>query len=167
MIPFVKNKGLAFRVKSSKIQGKGAFATKRIAPGRRLVEYTGERIGPKQERLRYIDEDMARHHTFLFSIDDHITIDGAVGGSEARFINHSCDPNCEAVEEDERIYIEAIRNIQPGKEICYDYGFEVDEEDLEEEIPRYPCRCGADKCRGTILKINKRTQKKFKHLLHQ
>lgn len=167
MIKFVKTKGLPFKIKRSKIQGHGAFATKRIAPGRRLIEYTGERIGPKQERLRYIDEEMDRHHTFLFSIDDHISIDGGVGGCEARFINHSCDPNCEAVEEDERIFIESIKNIQPGKEICYDYGFEVDAEDLEEEIPRYPCRCGSENCRGTILKINKRIQRKFKHLLHQ
>lgn len=166
MAKYVKTKGLAFKVRKSKIQGFGAFAIKRIAPGRRLIEYVGERIGPKQERLRYRDEDMDRHHTFLFSVDEHMSIDAAVGGNEARFLNHSCDPNCEAVEEDERIYLESIKNIQPGAELCYDYGFQVDEEDLYEEIPRYPCRCGTGKCRGTILKINKRQQKQFKHLLN-
>ena len=160
-----KSNGLAFRVRKSKIQGYGAFATKRIRPGQRLIEYVGEIIGSAEERKRYRDEDMDRHHTFLFSIDDNFTIDAAVGGNEARFLNHSCDPNCEAVEEDKRIYIEAIKNIQPGVELCYDYGFQVDEEDLEEEVLRYSCRCGTKKCRGTILKVKKKHQKLVKRIL--
>lgn len=156
---------LPFKARRSKIQGYGGFAIRRIRPGQRIIEYTGERITPPEERRRYKDEDMQRHHTFLFAIDDKVTIDGAVGGNSSRFINHSCDPNCEAVEEDKRIYIEAIKNIQPGVELCYDYGFEVDEEDIEEEVLRYPCRCGTRKCRGTILKVKRKYQKLVNRIL--
>lgn len=161
----VKKEKLPFEVRKSKIQGSGGFATRRIRKGQRIIEYIGERIGPKEERKRYRDEEMGRHHTFLFSIDDKVSIDAAVGGNEARFINHSCTPNCEAVEEDKRIFIEAIKNIQPGTELCYDYGFEVDEEDLAEEVLRYPCRCGTKKCRGTILKVKKKHRKMVDRIL--
>ena len=95
---------------------------------------------------------MDRHHTFLFEVDEEITIDGAVDGNESRFINHSCDPNCEAIDEDGRIFIFAARNIQPGVELSYDYQYDLDEPLTEELRLRYPCHCGAETCRGTILR---------------
>lgn len=150
-----KKKKQPFVVRDSGIQGKGVFAVTRIRNGRRLIEYTGERISPEEEAIRYDDEAMERHHTFLFHIDEETTIDGAVGGNDSRFINHSCDPNCEAVDEEGRIYIEAIRTIHPGEELTYDYGFEFNpDEDDPEMISKYPCHCGAPNCRGTILNIN-------------
>src|SRR6266550_1777867 len=95
----------SFEIRSSPIQGLGAFATRRIARGTRLVEYTGERLTPAQADARYPDIPGERHHTYLFAIDDDVVIDAAVGGNDARWINHSCDPNCDAVVENKRIWI--------------------------------------------------------------
>ncbi len=138
-------------VRESEIQGKGVFAKTRIRKGRCIIEYTGERITPDEETRRYDDEAMERHHTFLFHVDEETTIDGAVGGSDARFINHSCDPNCEAVDDEGRIYIYAMKTIHGGDELLYDYNFELDEDDDEEITKRYVCHCGSPNCRGTIL----------------
>ena len=145
-----------FEIRRSPIQGRGAFALRRIRKGTRLIEYTGERISDAEADRRYDDETMRRHHTFLFTLDDRFVVDASRGGNEARFINHSCDPNCEAVIEDGRIYIEAIRTIQPGTELCYDYAYERLEDHTEEDERRYACRCGASNCRGTILAPAKR-----------
>jgi uncharacterized protein len=132
------------------MQGLGAFATRFIPAGTRLIEYAGERLTIAESDARYPDED-GRHHTFLFAIDDDIVIDAAVDGNEARFINHSCDPNCDAVVEDDRIWIETIRDIQPDEELAYDYAYELEERHTPAAKRRYPCNCGAARCRGTIL----------------
>ena len=87
----------------------------------------------------------------MFAIDDGIVIDAAVDGNEARFINHSCDPNCDAVVERERIWIETIRDVEPSEELAYDYAYELEERHTPAAKRRYPCSCGAEKCRGTIL----------------
>jgi SET domain-containing protein len=151
---------LPFELRRSSIQGLGAFATRRISKGTRIIEYVGERITEEESDRRYDDASMKRHHTFLFSLDDGTVIDAAVGGNEARFINHSCDPNCEAVIERKRIYIEAIRTIQPGTELAYDYAYERSD-DCDEETERlYVCRCGSKKCRGTILAPKKGGKRK-------
>ena len=78
-------------------------------------------------------------------------IDAGVAGNEARFINHSCDPNCETVIEGGRVFIEAVRTIQPGEELGYEYGLTWESTDDPDELARYACRCGAAKCRGTML----------------
>ncbi len=143
---------LPFEIRASSIQGLGAFATRRIRKGTRLIEYTGERVTSEEADARYPDDEtQARHHTFLFAIDDDIVIDAAVDGNEARFINHSCAPNCDAVIDDERIWIEAIRDIAPGEELAYDYAFVLEERHTPAAKRRYPCHCGAATCRGTIL----------------
>ena len=148
-----------FAIRRSPIQGKGAFATRHIPRGTTLVEYAGERLTPEESDARYPDDPTERHHTFLFAIDDDIVIDAAVDGNDARFINHSCDPNCDAVIEDGRIWIEAIRDIEPGEELAYDYAYELkpDERHTPKAKLRYPCNCGAHKCRGTML-VSKRTR---------
>ena len=115
-----------FVVRRSSIQGKGAFATRFIHAGVRLIEYTGERLTRAEAEARYPESAEARgerHHTYLFAIDEpeEVVIDAAVGGNAARFINHSCDPNCDAVIEDGRIWIETIRDVAPGEELAYDY----------------------------------------------
>jgi SET domain-containing protein len=133
------------------MQGRGAFATKRIPAGVRLIEYAGERLTPEQADARYPDSPGERHHTFLFAIDDDIVIDAAVNGNEARWINHSCDPNCDAVIEDERIWIETIREIEPGEELAYDYAYVLPERHTPAAKRRFPCNCGAVNCRGTLL----------------
>ena len=140
-----------FAIRRSPIQGKGAFATRRIPKGTRLVEYTGERLSPAQADARYPDVPGERHHTYLFAIDDDIVVDAAVGGNAARWINHSCAPNCDAVIEDGRIWIETIRAVAPGEELAYDYQYVLEERHTPAAKRRFPCSCGARRCRGTLL----------------
>jgi uncharacterized protein len=139
-----------FEVRKSPIQGLGVFANGQIPAGVRLIEYTGQRLSPAEADARYPDSD-DRHHTYLFAIDDDIVIDAAVGGNDARFINHSCDPNCDAVVEDNRIWIETIRDIEPGEELAYDYAYVLEQRHTPAAKRRYPCNCGSANCRGTIL----------------
>lgn len=140
-----------FEVRLSPIQGLGAFATAHIPAGMRLVEYTGERLTPDEADARYPDNSEERHHTYLFAIDDDVVIDAAVDGNDARFINHSCDPNCDAVIEDCRIWIETIREIAPGEELAYDYAYVLVERHTPAAKRRYPCNCRSANCRGSIL----------------
>ena len=145
--------GAAFVIRTSRIAGQGAFAVRKIKKGERLTEYVGERVTHAVADARYPeDKDMPEHHTFLFTINRTTVIDARVGGNDSRFINHSCDPNCESVIQRSRVYIEAIRRIRPGEEITYDYAYVRDgTETEEEETTVYGCRCGAASCRGTIL----------------
>lgn len=142
---------LPFEIRDSPIQGKGAFAIRHIPAGTRLIEYAGERLTPGQADARYPDTPEERHHTFLFAIDDDVVIDAAVNGNEARFINHSCDPNCDAVVEDKRIWIETIRDVVPGEELAYDYRYVLEERHTPAAKRLYPCNCGARTCRRTML----------------
>ena len=141
----------AFEIRESGVHGKGAFATRRIPAGTRLIEYAGERITPAEADRRDPDDRPGPHHTFLFAIDDDVVIDAGRGGNDARWINHSCDPNCDAVVDDGRIWIEAIRDIVPGEELAYDYAYELPERHTPAAKRKYPCSCGAPQCRGTIL----------------
>lgn len=141
-----------FEIRRSRIHGRGAFATRRIKAGTRLIEYRGERISEEEADERYADDDESQpHHTFLFSLDDGTVVDAAVRGNVARWINHSCDPNCEAVIEGDRIFIDALRDIRAGEELFYDYAFVMEERHTKALKARYPCYCGAANCRGTIL----------------
>ena len=140
-----------FEVRPSSLHGLGAFAIRSIPAGTRLIEYAGARITPAEADERYPDDSGAAHHTCLFAIDDDIVIDASVDGNDARFINHSCDPNCDAIVEDGRIWIETIRDVEPGEELAYDYAFILPERHTPEAKRRYPCNCGAATCRGTIL----------------
>ncbi len=133
------------------MQGLGAFATRPIAAGTRLIEYAGERLTPAEADARYPDVAGERHHTFLFAIDEDIVIDAAVDGNEARFINHACDPNCDAVIDVQRIWIDAIRDIGIGEELAYDYAYVLEERHSPAAKRQFPCHCGASTCRGTIL----------------
>ena len=144
--------GQPFVVRSSRIAGRGGFATRDIRLGERVIEYLGERVTHAVADARYDDHAHATHHTFLFAVSRQTVIDAAVDGNDARFLNHSCDPNCEAVIERSRVFIVAIRKIRAGEELTYDYAFTRDgTETDEEEFTRYGCRCGTTKCRGTIL----------------
>src|SRR5215207_5279672 len=140
-----------FELRTSTIQGTGAFAIRTIKKGTRIIEYVGQRISWRTADKRYDDEKMNRHHTFLFTIDDKTVIDAAVKGNDARFINHSCAPNCEAINDRKRIFIEAIKTIPAGTELVYDYQYERSDDHTPEDEKFYKCRCGAPTCRGTIL----------------
>jgi SET domain-containing protein len=141
-----------FVVKRSRIAGRGAFATRDIEKGERLVEYLGERVSHAVADSRYDDHADDAHHTFLFAVNRSVVIDAYVDGNDARFINHSCDPNCESEIEKGRVFIDAIRRIKKGEELTYDYAYVRDgTETPEEETGLYGCRCGTKKCRGSIL----------------
>ena len=148
-------------VRTSTIHGRGVFAARRIRKGTKIVEYTGERIDNDEADRRYDDKKMKRHHTFLFTLDRNTVIDGAIkkGGSDASFINHSCDPNCEAIITDKRIFIHAKRTIEPGSELAYDYQYERTGDNDEELEKFYVCKCGSDNCRGTIMKPEKKKKR--------
>ena len=150
---FAGTRKLAFSIRSSKIQGKGAFATRRIPKGARIIEYLGECIDEAEADIRYPDDEMGRHHTFLFSIGDGTRVlDAGPLDWAAKYINHSCDPNCEAIEEEDgRVFISALKTIPEGAELLYDYAYERTAEHTEADEQLYVCRCGSPKCRGTIM----------------
>lgn len=143
-----------FAVRSSGIHGKGVFALTHITKGARLVEYKGKRLTEAQVDRRYAKDD--NPHTFLFALDDGMVIDATTHGNSARWINHSCAPNCEAVDDKDRIYIEALRAIRPGEELSYNYGIELEERHTPALKRLYQCRCGARSCKGTILSVKKK-----------
>jgi SET domain-containing protein len=153
-----KNGNGLYEIRQSDIQGRGVFAARRIGPGQRIIEYAGERISNAEADRRYDDESMRRHHTFLFTLDKKTVVDGGSEGNDARYINHSCDPNCEAVIEKGKIWIYAKRNIQPGVELAYDYQYE--RTGSADDAKFYRCSCGSPKCRGTIMKPPKRKRKR-------
>jgi Proteins containing SET domain len=139
-------------VRASGVHGRGVYATQFIAKGTRIIEYTGTRV-PWDS----VPDDSEDPRTFLFGLDNgKDVIDPEIGGNDARWINHSCDPNCEAIEEDdERVFIDALRDLQPGEELFYDYQLEVDEPITNEVKEESRCYCGASSCRGTMLETDK------------
>ena len=143
-----------FVVRNSGIDGKGVFATTHIPAGTRLVEYKGKRLTEAQVDRRYANDDSP--HTFLFALDEGMVIDASIGGNSARWINHSCAPNCEAVDDEDRIYIETLRAIRPGEELSYNYRIELEERHTPALKRLYQCRCGARRCKGTILQPKKK-----------
>jgi SET domain-containing protein len=153
-----------FEVRHSPIHGYGVFAARRIRKGTTVVEYLGERVSHKVADARYEDKDPHDNHTFLFTVDAKTVIDAAVNGNEARYINHGCDPNCESTTLDKRIFIEAIRTIQPGEELSYDYQIQRDRDDPSDVDVVYACRCGAKSCRGSMLEAAKKPPKKARKM---
>jgi SET domain-containing protein len=127
------------------------FARRRIRPGSRIIEYVGERLDAAAVDARYGGAAAEDPHTMLFSLGSGDSIDASVGGNAARFINHSCAPNCEAIQEGDRIFIYAIRNIRPGAELAYDYALQIERNPSAARRRQYGCRCGAPACRGTVL----------------
>jgi len=140
-----------FSVRKSSIHGRGVFALVPIAKGERLIEYTGERMSHDEADDRYGEEHDGTSHTMLFAVNDDVVIDATRRGSSARWINHSCAPNCEANEENGRIFIDAARAIRAGEELSYDYSLILDEPHTPKLKREHPCYCGARKCRHTLL----------------
>ncbi len=138
-------------VRASTLHGKGVFALRRIRKGTRIIEYLGDRISHREADRRYESKDSEDAHTFLFIVDRGVVVDGGSNGNDARFINHGCDPNCESTIESRRIFIEALRTIQPGEELTYDYQIGRDRSDPPNVDQIFACRCGAARCRGSML----------------
>jgi SET domain-containing protein len=145
------HRGRRIQVRRSGVHGKGVFALAPIARGECVIEYVGEIITWPEAQRRHPHDPDDPHHTFYFHIDDKRVIDAAVGGNAARWINHACDPNCEADEQGGRIFIKALRDLRPGEELFYDYGLVIDERYTPKLKKQFECRCGTRKCRGTML----------------
>ena len=139
-------------VKTSPIHGSGVFARRRIDAGCRIVEYKGERISwPEAERRAEI-KGGPLNHTFFFTLADGRVIDGGAQGNEARFINHSCEPNCEAMEHpDGSVHIYALMDIERGEELSYNYALIYEGRHTAAVKRAFACRCGAPGCSGIML----------------
>ena len=149
--PIVASGGRRIQVRRSGVHGKGVFALVPIAKGTRLIEYLGEIIIWPEALRRHPHDPHDPNHTFYFHIDDEHVIDAAVGGNAARWINHACQPNCKAEQEEGRVFIDARRHIAAGEELFYDYGLVIDERYTASLKKQYECRCGSKRCRRTML----------------
>ena len=138
------------------MHGKGVFALQDLAEGETIIEYVGEIISWDEAQDRHPHDPNDPNHTFYFHVNEDRVIDALHGGNSSRWINHSCDPNCEADEENDRIFIKAIRNILAGEELSYDYGLIIDEPYTKKLKAEYPCWCGSANCRGTLLSPKER-----------
>lgn len=140
--------GQRVKVRKSRVHGRGVFATRPIRKGARIVEYTGRRV-----LWSSIPDDQDDVETYYFGLDNNReVIDPSVGGNEAQWINHSCDPNCETIEDRRgRVFIKALRSIRTGEELVYDYNLGVDVPRTKEIEDEARCSCGSPKCRGTLL----------------
>jgi uncharacterized protein len=149
----------AYVVKSSPVHGNGVFARRKIEAGARIIEYGGERIGWDEALLRSAARGGPIGHTFLFTLSDGRVIDGGSGGNDARWINHSCEPNCEAVEEDGRVFIHALHPIVRGEELNYNYALEYDARHTPAVKREFACHCGAPGCTGLMLAPKRRKKR--------
>ncbi|WP_159838674.1 SET domain-containing protein [Burkholderia sp. 8Y] len=138
-------------VRSSPVHGRGVFALTQIGAGETILEYKGKRLSWAQAQRQYARWAAEDGHTFYFDLDDGRVIDGAQGGNSARWVNHSCAPNCEAEQEGSRVFFHALRDIKPGEELFIDYRLFVEGRRTAALKTLYACRCGSDACRGTML----------------
>src|SRR6188472_3415932 len=143
-----RRRAVQLEVRESDVHGRGVYTTEFIPKGTRIIEYTGERVS-----WEAAPDDKDDPHTFNFGLENGDVINPEIGGNDARWINHSCDPNCEAIEEDGRVFIYALRELQPGEELFYDYALQIDEPRTPETEKQFQCFCGAKNCRGTLLAV--------------
>jgi len=141
-----RNRIVRIEVRESAVHGRGVYAAHFIPEGTRIIEYTGQRVS-----WEAAPDDENDPHTFNFGLENGEVINPENGGNDARWINHCCDPNCEAIEEGNRIFIYAMRDIEAGEELFYDYAMEIDEPITEESKRKFACHCRASNCRGTML----------------
>ena len=144
-------KKLWFKKKSS-LHGSGLFAASEIKKGAQVIEYIGDKITKKEgdkraeKQIKKAQKNKNNGMVYVFELNNKYDIDGGVARNYARFINHSCDPNCEVEINDNQIWISSIKRIKKGLELTYNYGYPFDS-DFEDHI----CKCGAKKCVGYIL----------------
>ena len=137
-------------VRNSEIHGRGVYASEDIEKETQIIEYIGEYVEKDESEKRAWDqaavaEEMGDAAVYIFTLDKKWDIDGNVPWNDARLINHSCEPNCEAWIEEDQIFIYALRDIKQGEELTFDYGFDI------ECYEDHPCRCGSDSCVGYIV----------------
>lgn len=147
-----KSRMPSYVVRNSTIHGNGVFARRRIAAGDRIIEYQGDRIDWQEAIRRAEAKGGPLNHTFFFTLADGRVIDGGVHGNEARFINHSCEPNCEAMEHpDGSVHIYALMDIARGEELSYHYALIYEGRHTAAVKRAFACHCGAPGCSGIML----------------
>ena len=154
-----------WKVKNSKIHGHGVFATKDIKKNTKIIQYIGEKVsrseGNKRSEKRinkYLNSSKTGS-VYIFELNNRYDIDGSPLYNKARYINHSCDPNCEVDIIDNKIWISSIKRIKKGEELSYDYGYSFDKDDYKDHI----CKCSSPKCIGYIISSDE-WNKFLKHL---
>lgn len=149
-VGMVKQVNAFCEIRQSPIHGKGIFASRKIRKGARIIQYLGEKIDKEESNRRGLElfEESIKTGgaaVYIFDLNDHWDLDGNKDYNDARLINHSCEPNSEMVNEDDELWLYAMREILPGEEITFDYGYEI------EHFLDHPCRCGTDSCVGYIV----------------
>jgi SET domain-containing protein len=152
-VPLTSSLDKPIWVHASDVHGKGVFADRFIDADETVIEYVGEFITMAEAIARHPHDAANPDHTFYFHLDDGRVIDALYGGNASKWINHSCRPNCVPDEVNGRIFIQTRRPVFKGEELTFDYGLFSDEPMSEDLKARYACRCGAKKCRGTMLAL--------------
>ena len=154
-----------WKVKKSKVHGNGVFAKEDIKKNVKIIQYIGKKItkseGDKrsERRIKKYLNSKETGSVYIFELNKKYDIDGSYLYNKARYINHSCSPNCEVEIKKGEIWIKSIKNIKKGEELSYDYGYEFDKEDYMDHI----CKCGTSKCIGYIISSDDWSKyKKFK-----
>jgi len=148
---------LALSTRESPRHGLGVFATALIRRHALVIEYAGEVISHAEAERRYpsADDTAQPEHTYVLQLDEDRVVDANVGGNDARFINHACEPNVEPITIGDQVWLVALRDIVAGEELGYDYAIELDERHTAAAKRRFPCRCGGALCRGTLLRAKR------------
>lgn len=148
--------GRRTQVRESGIHGKGVYAIRPLKAGSKVLEYKGEIISWQEALDRHPHDPEQPNHTFYFHLDDGHVIDGKYKGNSAKWINHSCAPNMEAEQDGDRVFLKALRDIEVGEELFFDYGLIIDARLTAKLKKEYACWCGAPTCRGTMLASRRR-----------
>lgn len=148
--------------RQSPIHGQGLFAKRLIRKGTRIIQYAGQKVDKDESNTRGLNRYEASKSdgggaVYIFEVNDHFDIDGNFPWNIARLANHSCDPNCEVENDDDQIWVIALRDLQKGEEVTYDYGYDI------EHFLEHPCRCGTERCVGYIVRTDQR--RKLKRIL--
>jgi uncharacterized protein len=146
------------QVRESGVHGKGVYAVRPIKAGDRVIEYKGEIITWRKALIRHPHDPSQPNHTFYFHLDDGHVIDAKYKGNTARWINHSCDPNLEAYQSGRRVFLKALRDINAGEELFYDYSLIIDGRKTAKVKKEHTCLCGSSKCRGTMLDVKRKNR---------
>ena len=146
-----------YKIKKSNIDKKGLYATKNIKTGTRIIQYKGKIVKNKEVEINPKFDNSK--DIYLFDLNKRYSLDGAFGWNTARLINHSCNPNCEVEVKGYNIWVKAIKKIEKGEELNYDYGFNYDS-----DYKQFPCKCRSKNCCGYIVRSESRWRinKKFK-----
>jgi len=156
MVKYPRQPGMVKRVnafceiRQSPIHGRGVFARRKIRKGTRILEYIGEKVDKEESNRRglalfEVSQDTGGASVYIFDLNEEWDLDGNKPYNNARLINHSCEPNCEMLNEDNHLWLFALKEIRQGEEIAFDYGYDID------HFMDHPCRCGTESCVGYIV----------------